>query len=70
MWISRAEYNIMKEQIANLEAEKIELLNNCLQKELEINELEEITRTFKTEKIPTKRKTITKKTIKKSKKEN
>ena len=67
MWISRKQYNTMVDHIKSVEQENRDLLANCYEKELQISELEEITRTFKVEKIPAKRKTTTRKTKKESK---
>ena len=67
MWISRKQYNVMLEHIKSLEKENLELLNGCYKRELEIDQLEELIRSKKVEKIITKSKATTKKIKKESK---
>lgn len=61
------QYSLMLKRIKALEEEKNDLLDNCLNKELQINELEELTRTNKIEKIPAKKRTTPRKTKKEDK---
>lgn len=73
MWISKKQFVIMKETMEELKEDNLDLMDNCLEKELKINDLEKkIARLEKkntTKKDETK-KTTTKKPVKKTKKED